>query len=235
MPIGHGTEEVILTDLIDSVPTSVLLKGAGSWDCTGIGARDLGDVRDPTVYPVRGQIVLVENPRIPVTRQYVRVSPQAENGGATYVFPRGLHGGIVLGGCRQEHNWDGQVDFDLAKDIMERCCKLAPELGRPEDLRVIHHGVGLRRELYPRLNGEMIVTITSISEERRPYRKGGNPPKDRNSQLWCGRFWISVIMVSLGRRTSYLGPDKHATSHTDRSSRGAAKQAVDLLSDSSHL
>ncbi|KEF56879.1 uncharacterized protein A1O9_07069, partial [Exophiala aquamarina CBS 119918] len=63
---------------------------------------------------------------------------------ATYVFLRGLHGGIILGGCRQEHNWDGQVDLDLASDIIERCCKLAPELGRPENLKIIHHDVGLR-------------------------------------------------------------------------------------------
>lgn len=71
------------------------------------------------------------------------------------MFPRGLHGGIILGGCRQEHNWDGQVDLDLAKDIMERCCKLAPELGRPEDLKVIHHGVGLRRKFLHILSGDI--------------------------------------------------------------------------------
>lgn len=32
----------------------------------------------------------------------------------------------------------------LAKTIMQRCCDLCPELGKPEDLQVISHNVGLR-------------------------------------------------------------------------------------------
>ena len=36
--------------------------------------------------------------------------------------------------------------MDFAELIKQRCCALVPELGRPEDLKVIKHGVGLRRE-----------------------------------------------------------------------------------------
>lgn len=68
------------------------------------------------------------------------------DGEATHIFPRGDNGGIILGGCRQKNNWNGAVEPEFAEVIKARCCALAPQLGKPQDLRVIKHGVGLRRE-----------------------------------------------------------------------------------------
>lgn len=73
-------------------------------------------------------------------------SPRRVDSDTTYVFPRNPYGGIVLGGCRVDNSWDTTADLELAEDIKRRCCALAPELGRPEDLKVLSHGVGLRRE-----------------------------------------------------------------------------------------
>lgn len=67
------------------------------------------------------------------------------DGEATHVFPRGERGGIILGGCRQKGRRDGEPEIDFAELIKQRCCALVPELGRPEDLKVIKHGVRLRR------------------------------------------------------------------------------------------
>jgi D-amino-acid oxidase len=89
--------------------------------------------------------MLVESPKASMTRMYFR-SPQRVNKDTTYVFPRGPHNGVVLGGCRFDNDWSADVNLDFAEDIKRRCCALAPELGAPEDLRVIHHGVGLRRK-----------------------------------------------------------------------------------------
>lgn len=89
--------------------------------------------------------MLVENPKTPLTRMYFR-SPRRVDKDTTYVFPRGQHGGVVLGGCRLDNEWNGDVDLTFAEDIKQRCCALAPELGRPEDLKVIYHAVGLRRK-----------------------------------------------------------------------------------------
>jgi D-amino-acid oxidase len=75
-------------------------------------------------------------------------SPQRVNKDTTYVFPRLPGGGVILGGCRMDNAWDGQVDLEFAEDIKRRCCALAPELGTPEELKVLHHGVGLRRKFY---------------------------------------------------------------------------------------
>lgn len=128
---------------------------AAVFNCTGLGSYFLGGVEDKAMYPTRGQTLLVEQPINPLKRMYFR-SPRRVDNDTTYVFQRPLAGGIVLGGCRQDGNWDKEVDPELAKTIMERCCALAPELGRPEDLKVIKHGVGLRpnRKGGPRIEAE---------------------------------------------------------------------------------
>jgi D-amino-acid oxidase len=89
--------------------------------------------------------MLVESPETPIERMYFR-SPKRVASDTTYVFPRGKHGGVILGGCRIDGVWEGAVDLNFAEDIKRRCCALCPELGRPEDLKVISHGVGLRRK-----------------------------------------------------------------------------------------
>lgn len=89
-------------------------------------------------------------------------------GEATHIFPRGEggRGGVILGGCRQKDDWDGRVDHDFAEVIKARCCALVPELGRPEDLRVIKHGVGLRRMHMRPLKANDILTTSSVQRRR---------------------------------------------------------------------
>ncbi|KAF2787871.1 FAD dependent oxidoreductase [Melanomma pulvis-pyrius CBS 109.77] len=127
-----------LTALLADFPSTTLLINA-----TGLGSFSLTDVADTTMYPTRGQTVLIAEPKTPISRMYFR-SSQRLCSEATYIFPRPYGGGVILGGSRQDGDWNGEVDMELAKDIMERCCKLAPELGRPKDLQIISHGVGLR-------------------------------------------------------------------------------------------
>ena len=64
----------------------------------------------------------------------------------THVFPRGRDGGIVLGGSRFAGDFSEHFDDAVGQGIKERCCALVPELGRPEDLRILKQGVGIRRE-----------------------------------------------------------------------------------------
>jgi glycine/D-amino acid oxidase-like deaminating enzyme len=129
-----------LTHLIAEFP------GAKTYfNCTGVGARHLGDVYDVSVYPVRGQVLLVQNLKQPIETMYFRGAARSD-AEVAYIFPRGAHGGVILGACRQENNWDGEADLDLADEIKRRCCVLCPELGQAEDLKVIHHRVGLRHK-----------------------------------------------------------------------------------------
>ncbi|EXJ80329.1 hypothetical protein A1O1_08473 [Capronia coronata CBS 617.96] len=113
------------------------------FNCTGLGARHLGGVADEAVYPTKGQTILIAQPKEPLKRMYVQHIAAWENEFA-HVFPRPLGGGVIIGGVRRDNDWTGEPDMQLAERIKKRCCALAPELGRPEDLQVISHNVGLR-------------------------------------------------------------------------------------------
>lgn len=127
-----------INDVLEAYPAAKAV-----FNCTGLGSYSLKGVEDKFLYPTRGQVMLVENPEIEMKRMYFR-SPQRVNKDTTYVFPRNPGGGVILGGCRFDNEWEGAVDLEFAEDIKRRCCALAPELGKPEDLKVIQHGVGLR-------------------------------------------------------------------------------------------
>lgn len=101
-------------------------------NCTGLGARAL--VPDPSVRPVRGQLVVVENPGI---RTWA-VSTDAL-GAKTYVFPQ--PGRLVLGGTADEDAWALEPDPEVAEAIVRRCAVLRPEIA---GARVLEHRVGLR-------------------------------------------------------------------------------------------
>ncbi|KEY74648.1 hypothetical protein S7711_08415 [Stachybotrys chartarum IBT 7711] len=128
------------------------------FNCTGIGALTLGGVEDQNIFAARGQILLVEGPEEPIRKMAFRAPHR--DGEATHIFPRGEHGGVILGGCRQKDNWDGEADMEFAEVIKKRCCALVPELGNPKDLKIIKHGVGLR----PGRKGGSRVAVESIED-----------------------------------------------------------------------
>jgi len=112
-------------------------------NATGLAAGRL--CGDPTVYPVRGQIVLVDNPGIDV-------SVRAEDGGSsTYVHPRSRD--VVLGGTYQLDDWDTTPDPAIRDDIVRRCIALVPRLA---GLPLVGEKVGLRpaRRGGPRVEAE---------------------------------------------------------------------------------
>lgn len=101
-------------------------------NCTGLGARDL--VPDPSVRPVRGQLVVVENPGI---RTWL-VST-GRDGSLAYLFPQ--PGRLVLGGTAEEDAWSLEPDPAVAEAIVRRCAELRPQVA---GARVLEHRVGLR-------------------------------------------------------------------------------------------
>nr|WP_202551434.1 FAD-dependent oxidoreductase [Streptomyces sp. SID8352] len=102
-------------------------------NCTGLGAREL--VPDPSVRPVRGQLVVVENPGI---RTWV-VSTDPVSGEMAYFFPQ--PGRLLLGGTAEEDAWSAEPDPAVAAAIVRRCAALRPEIA---GARVLEHRVGLR-------------------------------------------------------------------------------------------
>lgn len=102
-------------------------------DCTGLGARELAP--DASVFPVRGQVVVVENPG--VDEWFVATDPDSTD--MTYVMPQPY--GVLLGGTATEHSWDLETDPAEAAAIVARCARVHPGLATA---RVLDHRVGLR-------------------------------------------------------------------------------------------
>jgi D-amino-acid oxidase len=98
-------------------------------NCTGIAARFLA--ADPTVHPVQGQVVLVE--QVGLERWWL------DSAGPTYVVPRAHD--IVVGGTDVEGEWSRTPSPEVASSILRRALRLVPELAGAE---VLGHRVGLR-------------------------------------------------------------------------------------------
>lgn len=102
-------------------------------DCAGFGARELAS--DAGLRPVRGQLVLVENPGV----EEWFTSPDSGSGMATYFFPQ--PGRLVLGGTTEEGAEGLDPDPATAAAIVARCARVRPEIA---GARVLGHRVGLR-------------------------------------------------------------------------------------------
>jgi D-amino-acid oxidase len=102
-------------------------------NCTGAGARDF--VPDPSVSPVRGQVVIAENPGI--TEFFIGDGDESHE--LTYVFPH--QGRVVLGGTEIQDDWSLEPRPATAERIMADCAAVDPRLGTA---RILEHRVGLR-------------------------------------------------------------------------------------------
>lgn len=119
--LGGTLSRMALTSLPDRADVVV--------NATGLGARRTA--QDPTLTPVRGQVVYVE--QVGLDRWWLDGSVPV------YVVPRTRD--IVVGGTDDVGEWDRRVDPEVATGILARAAALVPELA---GARVVGHRVGLR-------------------------------------------------------------------------------------------
>jgi D-amino-acid oxidase len=123
-----GTVEYATVPSLASVDAPVVV------NCTGIGARSL--VPDESLVPVRGQVVVAENPGI--SEFYIDHGTQGSTD-YVYAFP---HGDVViLGGTAEEDAFDWAPRPDVSARIMRDCVAAFPAL---LGARVVTERVGLR-------------------------------------------------------------------------------------------
>ncbi|MDX3244015.1 FAD-dependent oxidoreductase [Streptomyces sp. ME18-1-4] len=122
---GGRVEERTVTDLAQAEAPLVV-------NCAGLAARELA--ADPSVRPVRGQLVVVENPG--VDTWLVATAP---DGSPAYLFPQ--PGRLLLGGTAEDDAWSLEPDPKMAEAIVRRCAALRPEVA---GARILGHRVGLR-------------------------------------------------------------------------------------------
>jgi D-amino-acid oxidase len=102
-------------------------------NCAGLGASTL--VPDEGLRPIRGQIVVVENPGIEeFFSEDTGLSPEL-----CCVYPHGAT--VVLGGTAEDDVWEQRPDSLQGQHIVNRCAAIIPALGQA---RVISQRVGLR-------------------------------------------------------------------------------------------
>lgn len=164
-------------------------------NCTGLGASKLGGVEDTSVFPARGQIVVVRND----TGKMLNMSGTDDGEDeACYVMTRAAGGGTVLGGSYQKGNWESQVDPNLATRIMKRAVLQCPALtgGRGiEHLDIVRHGVGLRpvREGGTRIEKERLGGMWVVHN----YGAGG---AGYQSSYGCSQAAVKLIEEALWPR-----------------------------------
>ncbi len=101
-------------------------------NCAGLGARQL--IGDPTMIPIRGQIVRVS--QVGVERLLI---DERNSDGLTYIVPRSND--CVLGGTSESGAESTEPQALTAADILTRCISREPRL---VDAMVLEHRVGLR-------------------------------------------------------------------------------------------
>ncbi|KAL0138449.1 hypothetical protein V8B55DRAFT_1597832 [Mucor lusitanicus] len=120
-------------------------------------------VRDPfvincTVFPTRGQTIVVNAPHIKRTITHMGAQ------GINYVIPRS-DGTVILGGTANKHDFNPFPEAQTNKIILEKTLALCPEL-KEKPLEIVKYNVGLRPS---RIGGVRIEneTITSRNKKQR--------------------------------------------------------------------
>ena len=120
-------------------------------NASGLGARLLGG--DPSVVPVRGQVVLVEQ----VGLDHWWIDAEAPS----YVVPRSRD--IVLGGTALIGEWSRTPEPATADAILARAAEIEPRLA---GARILRHKVGLRP-------GRSVVRLEREADVIHCYGHGG--------------------------------------------------------------
>ncbi|KAI8067456.1 hypothetical protein BC940DRAFT_300784 [Gongronella butleri] len=148
-------------------------------NCTALGSALLKDVQDKTMYPVRGQTVLVWAPHI---RFQVYCDVTNADKFCTYIIPRG-DGSVICGGTMDPDNHDKTADPELTKSILKACCDLHPFLAHgkgPDNLKILSVNVGFRpgrkdgirieKEIKQRANGQKVVVCHNYGHSSHGYQ-----------------------------------------------------------------
>jgi D-amino-acid oxidase len=117
-------------------------------NATGMGARELAG--DDQLSPIRGQLVIVDNPGITdFFTEDTGLSPDL-----LHLYPHG--DSLVLGGVAEDGNWSLEPDENTARAIIGRCAVIDP---RVANLPVRANRVGLR-PTRPAIRCERDLSVT---------------------------------------------------------------------------
>ncbi|KAG0167211.1 hypothetical protein DFQ30_006275 [Apophysomyces sp. BC1015] len=160
-----------LSELIDKYHNATIVV-----NCSGLGSSRLTDVKDTTMYPIRGQTVLVHAPH--VKKQLYRTG----KGYFTYIIPR-KDGNVICGGTLDAENRSTVPDDELTKEILKRCYELYPDITHgkgPDAFDIVAVNVGFRpgrqqgirieKEIIRRPNNKKVVVCHNYGHGSHGYQ-----------------------------------------------------------------
>ncbi|WEW56736.1 D-amino-acid oxidase [Emydomyces testavorans] len=116
-------------------------------NCTGLGFWD------PDTYIIRGQTCLVANPcDKTITQQNVD--------GWSFVIPRPLEGGTIVGGTKQPHDWNAMPVASVREELLENAAKLYPAMLNADGKFVVIRDIVGRR---PAREGGIRLEVEALS------------------------------------------------------------------------
>lgn len=138
-------------------------------NCSGNGLQYDGS-HDARCFPIRGQTLLV---RAPPGCPYLEktITHQGKDGSWTFVIPRPLDGGVILGGTKQPGDTHASPRVSDTEALVSRGQKFFPELFIDGELDIRNINVGFR----PAREGGSRVEIELVTEGKivHAYGAGG--------------------------------------------------------------
>ncbi|KIK68281.1 hypothetical protein GYMLUDRAFT_153595 [Collybiopsis luxurians FD-317 M1] len=164
--LGGKVNRAKLSSLRDVIDLAAPETPQAIFNCTALGSRTLGDVMDDEMYPIRGQVVVLNAPWVKEgrTRQVGKLDG-GEGGERTYIIPR-KSGQVVIGGTRDVNDWYAHVSRggrETSLDIKRRALEIFPELVPPS----------LRVEGHKPVPGDLDSIVIKEVVGFRPARKSG--------------------------------------------------------------
>ncbi|KAM0217446.1 hypothetical protein ACHAQD_007425 [Fusarium lateritium] len=107
-------------------------------NASGLGPRELLDVKDPNMLFLKGQTIIVKS-------DYIKSFMRDDGKDYTYAIPR-LDGTVILGGVRDPDVSNTDVNLEVDRDILKRVNESLPAhfSANPADHDIIGHNVGIR-------------------------------------------------------------------------------------------
>ncbi|KAL1739874.1 hypothetical protein HDZ31DRAFT_48613 [Schizophyllum fasciatum] len=188
--LGGIVRRATLTSLADAL--FICPEASAVINCTALGSASLTDVKDAGVYPLRGQVVVLNAPWCRAEGRTLQVGALSADGGEggerTYIIPR-KSGQVIIGGTREENDWYASAHAELAEprpetteDIKRRALILYPELV-PEKGRISG------RSPVP---SDLDDIVARVVVGFRPARTGGTR-LERGEDIMSGQKKIPVV------------------------------------------
>jgi D-amino-acid oxidase len=165
-----------------AVPSLAAVDAGTVVNCTGIGARAL--VGDDSLVPIRGQVVVAENPGI----EEFYIAPGDRVDDYVYAFPHGDV--IVLGGTAHHGAFDLAPRPEISARILRDAAAVSPRL---RGARVITERVGLRP-----YRPEVRLEAETLPDGRTLWHNYGHGGAGVTLSWGCAREITSAVLAGEG-------------------------------------